>query len=332
MNAIVSPASVVDGHFHLWNRERLPYPWLAPDAAPRPFGDHGPIKKSYLPEHYRADWGDARVEACVHVQANCADARGETLWLAECAQSAGIPTAHIAYADLCAPDIARDLEWLAQQPIVRGVRMMLNWHDEPLRRAAPAFDLMEDASFRSGFALLQRHGFSFDLGCLPAQLPMACRLADDHPDTIFVLNHLGWPLLGDSDGAARWRDGMRAIARRPNVVLKVSGLWPVERNWSIAALRPFVRDAIEWFGFDRCLYGSNFPVESLMCPIPRQIAILGDIIADATAEERNRLFRITAREIYRLHDAPAQSRETETFPPERRPAPTIFQQRTQGRS
>ncbi|MBN9064794.1 MAG: hypothetical protein BGP06_10470 [Rhizobiales bacterium 65-9] len=295
-----APRRVVDGHVHFWDLARLSYPWLAPDAPPRPFGDHTAIKRDHGPEHYRAAWGNVDIEACVHVQANCPDARGETLWLTETAARTGMPSAHVAFADLCDPRIAGELEWLAAQPIVRGVRMMLNWHEEPLRRAAERFDIMDDAAFRSGFALLQRHGFSFDLGCLPAQLAMACRLADDFPGVPLILNHLGWPLLGDADGEAVWRAGLRDIARRPNVALKVSGLWPIDRRWNAQTLRPFVRDAIEWFGFERCMWASNYPIESLMCSIPQQIAVLDRIVADATAEERHRLFNATAREIYRL--------------------------------
>jgi len=84
------------------------------------------------------------------------------------------------------------------------------------------------------------------------------------------------------------------------VALKVSGLWPIDRRWNAQTLRPFVRDAIEWFGFERCMWASNYPIESLMCSIPQQIAVLDRIVADATAEERHRLFNATAREIYRL--------------------------------
>ena len=291
---------IVDGHFHLWDLERLPYPWLSPDAPARPFGDHGPIKRSYRPENYLADWHGPSPVACVHIQANCADSQGETSWLAECARRSGIPTAHIAYCDLAASDAAADLERLAQEPLVRGVRMMLNWHEEPLRRAAARFDLMDDLAFRAGFARLRRHDFVFDLGCLPSQLSMACRLADDHPDTTLILNHLGWPLLGDPDGQIVWRRGMQELARRPNTVLKVSGLWPVERHWDPATLRPFVREGVEWFGFNRSIYGSNFPVEKLMTSIPHQIAALLEIFDDASSEDLDNLFASTARRVYRL--------------------------------
>jgi predicted TIM-barrel fold metal-dependent hydrolase len=300
MSARRTPSSVIDGHMHLWDVERLPYPWLAPDAPPRPFGDHTPIKKSYRPNDYRVDCGDVRIEACVHVQANCADAAAECAWIAECAARTGLPTAHVAYADLTSPHAAERLEWLAERPLTRGVRMMLNWHDEPVRRAASRFDLMEDPAFRAGFGLLRRHGLSFDLGCLPAQLPMARRLADDHPDVTLVLNHLGWPLLGDPDGLSIWRSGMRALARCPNVQLKVSGLWPIDRNWDAAALRPLVRDAIEWFGFKRSLYGSNLPIEKLMRPLPQQVETLLVLLDDASDEELDDLFRATARRVYRL--------------------------------
>ena len=295
-------ASIVDAHVHFWNLGRLSYPWLAADAPPRPFGDHGPIKRSYQPDDYRIDLHGLTLEACVHIQANCADPRGETLWLEECAQRTGLPTALIAFVDLRHPRAEEELEWLAARPpgLARGVRQLLNWHDEPLRRATDRFDLMDDAAFRSGFARLERYGFVFDLGCLPAQLQMACRLADDFPGVTMALNHLGWPILSDSDGVARWRSGMRDLARRPNVALKVSGLWPIERRWAPERLRPFVRDAIDWFGFDRCMYGSNFPIEKLMTPVPDQVSTLLAILDDVSGEELAKFFKITAQRVYRL--------------------------------
>ncbi|MHB2169706.1 amidohydrolase family protein [Alsobacter sp. R-9] len=301
------PGPVVDAHFHLWDLERLPYPWLAPDAPPRPFGDHRPIKSTYTPERYRADWRGVDIVACVHVQANCANPRGETQWLADCAARTGIPSAIVAYADLAADDVEATLEETAAEPLVRGIRMMLNWHDEPVRRAASRFDLMEDERFRRGFRLLARHGLSFDLGCLPAQLPMASRLAGDHPDTLIVLNHLGWPLLGDPDGEGTWRRGLRDLARHPNVRLKISGLWPVDQAWAVEILRPFVREALDLFGFDRCMYGSNFPIEKMMTTIPHQVSALQAIVADASPAERDLLFSTTARLAYRL---PHQAEET----------------------
>jgi predicted TIM-barrel fold metal-dependent hydrolase len=295
-----SPIPIVDGHFHLWTLEDLEYPWLAPGAPPRPFGDHGPIKKTYGPAEYRSDWNDLSVVASVHVQANCADPRGETRWLVSCAERTGIPAAIVAYADLTAEDVEQKLEELAGEPLVRGVRMMLNWHADPARRAAEPFDLMQDESFRRGFSLLHRHGLSFDLGCLPSQLGMACELADANPGTAILLNHLGWPLLADEDGEATWRKGMIELARRPNVFLKVSGLWPIDRHWNPGALRGFVCDAIGWFGFERCLYGSNFPIEKLMTSMPQQIQALVEILNDAAPADLEALFSGTARRAYRL--------------------------------
>lgn len=294
------PFRVVDAHFHLWNLELLPYPWLAPNAPPRPFGDHEPIKMTYSPADYRADWCDVDVVACVHVQANCGDPGGETRWLVECARRTGLPSAVVAFADLTSPTIEADLDAVAADSLVRGVRMMLNWHAEPVRRAAARFDLMEDDAFRRGFGALARHGLSFDLGCLPAQLPMACQLADDHPDTTIILNHLGWPLLGDADGEGTWRRGLRDIARRKNVLLKISGLWPVDRHWSVEGLRSFVRESVELFGFERCLYGSNFPIEKMMTTIPHQVDALRRVLADATSDELELLFSTSARRAYRL--------------------------------
>src|SRR5207237_6225953 len=114
---------------------------------------------------------------------------------------------------------------------------------------------------RRGFALLERHGFSFDLQTPRWHLPEAAELARECPRTTMIVNHTGLPADRTPDGLEAWRDALETVASVPNVALKISGLGQAYGAWSYASNRRVVRDAITIFGVERCMFASNFPVD-----------------------------------------------------------------------
>ena len=204
---------VVDPHMHLWDLERLHYPWLA--APQMAFsGDNRLLADTYTPARFRADVDGIEVLAVVHVEA-AQDPRNplaETRWLQSLADDGGLPHAIVAYADLSQPDVDPLLAAHAAHRNVRGIRQILNVHAD--RR----FDyvgrhFMREPQWRAGFARLQPHGLSFDLQIYPSQMRDAAELARRHPETTLNLNHTG--MFVDRDtvaGWCEWRDGMRGLA------------------------------------------------------------------------------------------------------------------------
>lgn len=131
-------------------------------------------------------------------------------------------------------------------------------------------------------------------------MPAAAEAARRQPDLVLVLNHTGMPIDRTLDGIRLWREAMRALAACPNVVVKISGLGMTDHRWTVASLRPFVRETIELFGTRRCLFASNFPVDRLYSDYTTLWTAYATITADLSADERADLFEHNARRVYRL--------------------------------
>jgi predicted TIM-barrel fold metal-dependent hydrolase len=294
---------IVDAHQHFWDLEHNYYPWLC-DEPPIPFryGDYSAIRKTYMPHDYFRDIAGHQVVKTVHVEAewNPADPVGETRWLQQIVSQYGVPSAVIASARLDQQEIEQVLAAHAAFPIVRGVR------HKP--RAATRLDTIEagapgsmsDPNWRAGFALLERHGFSFDLQTPYWHLYEAAELASDFPNTQIILNHTGLPTDRSRTGLAAWRQAMKAVAKQPNVAVKISGLGCLGQAWSIEANRQIVLDTIEIFGVNRSMFASNFPVDKIVADFDTIFSGFKLITGDFPKTHQEKLFYSNAVRIYRL--------------------------------
>ena len=145
----------IDAHHHVWRQADLP--WLNGPNEPRIFGDYTPIKRDYPIDEFRADLEGHGVVGSVYVQANWPAGRpvDESRWVQSVADASGWPHAIVGFADFHADDVDRTLEALAGIPRVRGVRQQLHWHENELCRFQPRADVMNDGSWRRGFAHLR---------------------------------------------------------------------------------------------------------------------------------------------------------------------------------
>ncbi|KUF08685.1 amidohydrolase family protein [Pseudoponticoccus marisrubri] len=294
--------ALVDGHHHFWELGRFPYRWLAPDAPPARFGDKAPIRRDYLPEQYLGAFAGLPLAASVHVQANCgaADPVDETRWLQQLSDRTGWPTAIVAEVDLSAPGAEAQIEAHLQSPALRGIRTPVAWDAAGRWRVASKPGVLADERFRSVLPLLEAHGLCLECVVVPGQLTEVVDLARAHPRLSIVVNHFGTLEPEHPGNLAEWQDGIRALAETENVVMKLSGLWTVDRRWRAEALRPHVAHLLSNFGPKRVLYGSNLPVESVSCPLERQFDQLHEMLADQPKTTLQEIFSDTARRIYRL--------------------------------
>jgi predicted TIM-barrel fold metal-dependent hydrolase len=296
---------IVDAHHHLWDLEANRYPWLSP-ATRHPAGDLAPICKSYLLEDFLADARNQELAKSVHLQAEIehADAVKETAWLqaiADDPKSGGFPHAIVAFADPADPGVEAVLEAHARYPNVRGIRHLLNYEaGAPLYCATTRGDWLTDRQWRQGYALLAKYGLSFDLQIYWQQMADAADLARSFPNIQLILNHTGMPRSRDPDYVANWRQGMRTLARAPNVAAKISGLAMFHHGWTPAIIRPFVLDTIEIFGVERCLFASNFPVDKLQSSYDVLWRAFDQITANFSESERQMLFHDNAVRLYHL--------------------------------
>jgi predicted TIM-barrel fold metal-dependent hydrolase len=295
---------VVDPHIHLWNREKLSYPWME-RAGGNFMGPCEPILKTHEVGDFLADAQGVEVLKVVHIDAahDPAAPLKETQWLqslADAPGSPGMPQGIVAYADLSLPDVERLLAAHAACRNVRGIRQTLNVHANPYYDYVGR-NFMSEPAWRRGFALLRSYRLSFDLQIYPSQMPEAAALAREHPDTTIVLNHTGMFVdRGSVAGWRAWRDGMRMLAGCPNVCAKISGLGMIDHDWTVESLRPYALETIDAFGVERAMFASNFPVDGLYGTYADLWSAYERIVADMSSTERDALFRANAERVYRI--------------------------------
>ncbi len=301
---------IIDTHHHLWDLEHNSYPWLKRDVG-HFAGDYSKIRRSYLIANFQADAASLpkgwELVKSVHVQAEWdhdADPVGETVWLQRVADSTGakgMPNGIVAFADLADPRVEDTLARHAQHKNWRGIRHMLNHSRDNARlNFTPRGDLMADKQWRAGYRLLSRFDGSFDMQLWPWQLEAAARLTGDIPDVRVVLNHTGLPYARDAAALRQWREGMTALAARPQVACKISALGMAHRGWTTEFIRPLVEETIAIFGAARCMFASNFPVDSLTSSYAQVWHAYDDITSKLPASDRQKLFHDNAVKYYRL--------------------------------
>lgn len=279
---------MIDAHLHVWDPAVLDYGWLTPAAGPL---------------HARFDVDDARqaaercavstgvpVDGAILVQA--ADTAAETAWLlAQAGATGGWVRGVVGWLPLRVPDAVATA--LAERDVRHvGVRHLL--HDDPDPQ------LLTRAPVRASLALVRDAGLPFDVpDAYPHLMPQAADLADAVPGLVVVLDHLGKPPLGEDLGS--WRRLVRELAARPGTVAKVSGLATSTApgvGWSAATARPAWDAALEAFGPDRLMLGSDYPIAPEAGDYTASVTPLLELAGELTPDERSALLCGTARRVY----------------------------------
>jgi len=292
--------SVVDAHFHVWRQADLP--WLTGPMQPRIFGPYEPIRRDYPMAEYLDDIAGSGVERAVYVQANWPVDRveDEADWIETLAAETGWPHAFVAYADMTVPDVRPALDRLMRFPRLRGIRQQFHWHDKPEFRFAAHADVCLDPGVQRNVSRLADYGLAFELQVFAPQMSGAGELAGACPDVTFVLQHSG--MLDDVSeaGRAAWREAMTDLAKRPNVVSKLSGFGTFLHRVDADHIRWLTTETVALFGAERCLWGSNFPIEKLWTDYGSLIAAHRDACGGLGTAEQEMIFNDTARRVYRL--------------------------------
>ena len=291
---------IVDGHHHIWRQADLP--WLSGPMQPRIFGAYEPIRRDYPIREYLDDIAGTGVVRSVYVQTNWAPAHfeQEAAWVQRTADEHGWPHAIVAYADMSAEDVRPQLDRLMRYPLLRGVRMQLHWHENPLYRFAGRPDLCSDPAIRRNVARLGEYGLSFDLQLFAGQMTGGAELAAARPEVTFILQHAGMLEDLSPEGRAAWRAGMAQLAACPNVVSKLSGLGTFIHRNDPTHIASVLNETVALFGAERCLFGSNFPIEKLWTSYRALVEAFRAAIAPLAADQHEAIFRTTATRVYRL--------------------------------
>lgn len=299
----ITTTPIIDGHHHIWRLADLP--WLNGPLQPRIFGEHEAMRRDYAIAEFLDDIAGHGIAQSVYVQTNWAPDRAadEARWVQSVADIHGYPQAIVAYADLADAGLGALLDAHGACGNFRGVRQQLHWHEIPQYRFAPRPDVMNDAAWRKGLAEIAARGLVFELQVFTSQMADGARLARDFPDVPFVLLHAG--MLEDTSpaGKAAWAEGMKQLAAQPNVHVKLSGLGTFVHACAAAQLAPIVRETVALFGAERCLFGSNFPIEKMWTGYADLLAAYDEATAELGEAARRAIFHDTAKRLYRLADA-----------------------------
>jgi len=294
---------IVDAHQHFWDLDRNYHPWLC-DAEPIPFryGDYSPLRRNYLPPDYRADTARYHILGTVHVEAEWDRSApvAETRWLETIASHHGLPSGIVAHAALDGEAAADTIARQAESPLARGIRHKPHAAASPAEARRGEAGSMDDPRWRRGYAALDRHGLSFDLQTPWWHLDAAADLARDFPRTQIVINHTGLPADRSPEGLAGWRRALEAVAGCPNVAVKISGLGQPGTAWTVETNGPVIRDTVSIFGSDRCLFASNYPVDSLVASFSTIVEVMRSALSDLAPEDRAQIFSGNAIRLYRL--------------------------------
>ena len=291
---------MIDAHHHIWRQTDLP--WLLGPERPRIFGPYAAIKRDYPVEEYCADIKGTGIKKSVYVQANWAPNwfRDEIAWVQSVADGIGWPNAIVGFLDFTKGDVAPVLESLRDYSLLRGFRQQFHWHENPLYRFAPDRRQLAAPRVAENIGKLAGHGFTFDLQVFSGQMADAATLADACPDVTFVLQHAGMLEDQSQAGWKAWRAAMTDLAKRKNVVTKLSAFGTFIHRNDPDFIADIVKETVSIFGADRCMFGSNFPIEKLWTNYQDLIGAFKKATANLTEKQRAQIFNDTAARVYRV--------------------------------
>jgi len=291
--------TIIDSHHHLWRVTDLP--WLQAAMTPRIYGPYDAIRRDYLLAELRQESAPLGVAGSVYIQCGWPpeNAAGETRWVQSLADRSATPLAIIGWANLADPGIGPLLDAHGESANFRGIRQMLNWHANAQYRAAGIDEAtMANKAWRRGFAELAERGLIFELMIFPGQMAQAAKLAREYPHAAIMLEHGGLPADESVAGWAEWREGMALMAAEHNVFAKISGLGMFNHSCTAQSVAPVLREMVAMFGAERCMFGSNFPVDKLWVSYTDMITAYRDAAAELSETERRALMHDTAWRVY----------------------------------
>ena len=278
---------IVDTHLHLWDTNYLRYPWL--DGIPL-------LNRPYLLEDYRRATEPVQVEMMVFLQCECDSSQfmQEAQWVTNLSKEDPRIKGIVPWAPLEKGNAARaDLERLAENKLVKGIRRIIQFE--------PDIDFCLRPDFVKGVQLLADYNLSFDLCISHVQMANSIKLVAQCPNVRFILDHIGKPDI-KNQVFEPWKEELRALAGFPNVWCKMSGLVTEadHRHWTQEELKPYIDHVVDCFGFDRVMYGGDWPVAAQATPYPRWVETLEWAVHGCSDTELRQLFRDNAIGFYRL--------------------------------
>jgi L-fuconolactonase len=276
---------IVDGHVHLWDVNKLRYPWL--DDIPE-------INRTFLPEDYSIACGPIKVEKIVFMQCECLPSqyKEEVEWVTGLAKDEPRIKGIISWAPMeKGRAVLPELEKLKENKLVKGVRRIIQYEEDL------EFCLKPD--FIEAVNLLPELGLTFDVCISYKHNKNVVKFMERCTDVKMVLDHIGKPDI-KNNMLEPWRSEIREMAKFGNLFCKVSSLATEadHKNWTAEGLRPYAETIFEFFGMDRLLYAGDWPVSSLAATLPVCVETIETLLKGTPKADLKKLFHDNAERFY----------------------------------
>lgn len=275
----------IDAHHHLWRYSPGQYPWIGPGMEA--------IRRNFLPEDLRNEMSAAGIQSSVVVQAR--QTLEETESLLQMAEGCDFIDGVVGWLPLREPSLGAELERFAGHPKLKGLRHVV--HDEP------DDDYILGPEFNAGIDLLRRFNLVYDILIFEKHLPRTIQFVDRHPNQLFVLDHIAKPRIRDRQ-LSPWRENLTELSKRGNVYCKLSGVVTeaVWADWKTEDVEPYMDFALEAFGPERLMFGSDWPVLLLASSYSQWVETVRSRINKLSITEQEQIMGLTAAKAYGLCD------------------------------
>lgn len=270
----------IDAHQHFWSLARDDYGWLTPEL--------GVIHRDFGPADLAPLLAAHGITSTILVQA--APTEAETAYLLNIAARTPFVAGVVGWSDFDAPDVAERIAALAADPLLVGLR--------PMVQDIADDDWLARPELTPAFKAMVANGLVFDALLKPRHIAPMLTVLERHPDLACVIDHGAKPDLIIGDLAA-WRDGMSALAEHPRLSCKLSGLvTEAGPDWTRETLKPVVEHLLATFGPERLIFGSDWPVVTLRASYAQWIEAAETLLAGLTQAQRAAVFGGNAEKLY----------------------------------
>ncbi len=294
---------IVDCNVHLWDQRDNPVFWLSDRTLVRDMlGDYDSLPGTYALADYRQETRGYDVRGVIWSDAGAADPLAAADWVSRQQDGDGaLPVIGlVTLGDPASAAFAGLVEGCRQRPLIRSIRMRLV---PGLSGPAGGGDLLDDPLVRDNLTLLAGSGLVATVEAASSQLSTVSRLAAQFPDLKIVIDHFGWPAPGpDGGGLAGHIHRLASLAAAGNVATRIDAIGTIFGGWALPQIRPWLLEVTGIFGPQRCMLGSDLPIENLRSGFGPLYAAYDAIFSGFSDDERAMLFHRTAERWYAQRD------------------------------
>ena len=274
----------IDSHHHFWQFSADQYPWISESMSV--------LRKDFLPQLLLAETQSTHVDGVISVQAR--QSSEETSWLLSMAAANDWIMGVIGWLPLASASIRETMSRFRNEKKLCGLRHVVQDEQDN--------SFLDRTDFNKGIQAIKAFGWTYDLLIYARQLPFAIPFVDRHPEQLFVLDHIAKPTIQSGTHDGDWDRNLRELAKRPNVYCKFSGVVTEVRDtsWSVPTIQAYWDTAIDAFGADRLMFGTDWPVCLLKATYADWVAAVSVLASKLTENEQSKFWSRNAMRAYRL--------------------------------